>query len=713
MRARRPIWPTRPPPGFGYLNSGTRTISCGGGTAPDATLRAAITSTLLYRFDHLLPGHFYHLDLTLRDCDGNRAEEVRVDDMLVAPATDLSDHAAHRLSLLLDPALYRDRSVTVALVETHGLDALLAEISLHDVDYRYADAGHSADPVDPADPRYPGTPGAQAHGQAYGWLDGERLASWAPTNLPGQTVRMDRVDDDPADDPDNELRYRFDGLDPARRYRLRLSFRQLSGAAVIQKLQFDGTDATPSFTLTSGQASSLTVAVPPAAYAADGSIIAGIVRVDCAASEAQVNEIALEEETLPAAVPCHVQTTPNRTLATGGVTIRGAAAPAGTVIEAVNPRDEVVGCTVVSAAGAYPYMQIYGEDPPAIPGMRDSEIVEFRVNGIPAVAQPSLYWKNDPNPHTVNLGIGSTDGQCMWLASGWNLLSFRLDPPVPTVEKALGPIAGRYCQVRGEKASYDCTQDPVYRNLKELDPGQGYWLRLEGGAGANLRIEGMTVPATTPIPLHTYWNWVGFLPATSQPIETALQSIAGRYLLVLSKDKTYNPLHPELSDLLTLEPGQGYQIRATEPVTLIYPPDASPAQNASTAPASAGRVDSACPTLAPTPFLTLLYGQARLDAAAAPAGAVVEIITPRGEVAGCTVVREGGQYGYVHVYGEDLTDPPIPGFRDGEPLAFRVNGRAVAATPALAWHNDRTPHAADLGEPKTDGKPVYLPLVVK
>ncbi|MCX7670460.1 MAG: hypothetical protein N2439_10350, partial [Anaerolineae bacterium] len=457
-----------------------------------------------------------------------------------------------------------------------------------------------------------------------------------------------------------------------------------------------------------GQAYSLTVAVPSMAYAADGSIIVGIVRVDCATSEAQVNEIALEEETLPAGNPCHVRPTPNRTIATGRVTIRGVPAPAGTVIEAVTPRDEVVGCTVVSTAGEYPFMQIYGADP-TIPGMRDGEFVEFRVNGIPAVAQPSLYWRNDPNPRTVNLSIGSTEGQCSWLAAGWNLFSFRLDPAVPTVEKTLGAIAGRYCQVRGERAAYDCTLDPIYRTLKELEPGQSYWLKLEGSTGANLRIEGMSVPITTPLPLHQYWNWVGFLPPAAQPITTALQSIAGRYLLVLSKDKTYDPNNPGRSTLWTLEPGQGYQIRATGAVTLVYPATVS-AADLPPAPESGEPAAAACAQVAPTPFLTLLYGRAQLGAAPAPAGTVIEIVTPRGEVAGCTVVRTAGEYGYVHIYGEDATEPPIPGFRPGEPLAFRVNGRPVVATPALTWQDDRTPPAVDL---VGAGWTVWLPLLVK
>jgi len=107
--------------------------------------------------------------------------------------------------------------------------------------------------------------------------------------------------------------------------------------------------------------------------------------------------------------------------------------------------------------------------------------------------------------------------------------------------------------------------------MNEMHPGQGFYVRIEGGTGANLRIEGMSVPITTPIPLHEYWNWVGYLPTTTLPITVALQSIKGHYLRVLSQDKTYDPAHSELSDLLTPEPSQGYLIHATDNVTLTYP----------------------------------------------------------------------------------------------------------------------------------------------
>ena len=681
--------------GYGYLSQDSWVVSCD--TGPDGTLRAD-SGTLYYRFDHLLPGHYYHLDVTLRDCDGTRVEEVYVDDSLVAGPVDLTDYLPHRLSILLDPALYADHTVIVGISDIHGLGGRVAQIALHDVDYRYADAGGCLDCA--SDPAYP----AEGVERSYGWLDGEQHTAWG--TLPKQSVRIDWSDSDPADDPDSELRYRFDALDPGRAYQIHLTFRQMSGANVVQKVQIDGTDASPSFDLVDGETYSMTLSVPLAAYQIDSSIDVGIQRIDCATSEAFVNEIALEEVTLPSSSPCeNVNPTPDRTIAFGPVTISGQPAPVGTVVQAFTPRDEMVGCATVQTAGWYPYMQIYGEDPPDIPGMRDGEIVEFRVNGVPAVAGPALYWENDATAHQVELSTGSTEAQCTWLAPNWNLISFPFDLPVPTVEQGLRSIDGRYCRVLGETQIYDCTVDPVYRTLKELYPGNAYYLRLEGDTGANLRMEGVPIPVTTTISLHEYWNWVGYLPDTTLPITTALDSIDGQYLMVLSLDKTYDPAHPEFSDLLTMEPGQGYLIRATEPVSLTYPAGEMTAEARSSWVSATG-----CDHVVPTPFLTMVYGELSLGDIPAPAGTRVEIVTPRGEIAGCFIVRHSGRYGYVHVYGADDREPAISGFRDGESLAFRVNGRTTTPSTALIWSDDLTPHWVDL---VTDIYPVYLPLVMR
>ena len=218
--------------GYGYLD-GQVSASCG--SQPDQTQRIDPDGQVQYRFDHLLPGHSYHLDITLSVCDGvGRREKVLVDGNLVQEAVDLSDQAVHRLSLLLDPALYADRSIVVAIEEIQGHDATVAQVNLYDVYYRYGDAGGANDPA------YPSPTGN-------GWLDGVTQTTWG--TLPYQSRRIDIADANPDDDPDNELRYRFDGLDPSWRYQVHLTFYQGAAGVVDQTVFIDAFNTGPQVVL--------------------------------------------------------------------------------------------------------------------------------------------------------------------------------------------------------------------------------------------------------------------------------------------------------------------------------------------------------------------------------------------------------------------------------------------------------------------------------
>ena len=106
-----------------------------------------------------------------------------------------------------------------------------------------------------------------------------------------------------------------------------------------------------------------------------------------------------------------VPNTPFFTIVYGTVTLDGAAAPVGAVVEARSPRDDVVGCFVVSEAGNYGAMYVYGEDTsvsPPVPGMRSGEVVAFYVNSAEATASPELAWSNDRDLHQVDLSATST-----------------------------------------------------------------------------------------------------------------------------------------------------------------------------------------------------------------------------------------------------------------------------------------------------------------
>ncbi len=100
------------------------------------------------------------------------------------------------------------------------------------------------------------------------------------------------------------------------------------------------------------------------------------------------------------------ENTPNFTIAYGTAVQGAAAAPFGSVVTAVSPRGDTVGCFVVSTAGYYGAIYLYGEDnsvSPAVPGMRSGETVRFKINGFDATASPGLTWANDKDFHQVNL----------------------------------------------------------------------------------------------------------------------------------------------------------------------------------------------------------------------------------------------------------------------------------------------------------------------
>jgi len=108
----------------------------------------------------------------------------------------------------------------------------------------------------------------------------------------------------------------------------------------------------------------------------------------------------------------------------------------------------------------------------------------------------------------------------------------------------------------------------------------------------------------------------------------------------------------------------------------------------------------------------VVYGAVMINDVPAPAGTHVEVVTPRGDVAGCFIVAKAGQYGFMHVYGEDKGDPPLPGFRADDSLRFRVNGADAVASSAMTWQdNDNpTPHRVDLNAALPWQQ--YLPFII-
>lgn len=132
--------------GYGSLN-GQPSDFCG--TDPEQSQRTDPGGEVRYRFDHLLPGHHYHL-IWSAECDGlGRQESITIDGLPVEEGVELGSGTPQRLSILVDPAFYRDTSIEVAIQELIGYDAVVSQIALYDIDYCYADSGGANDPAYP------------------------------------------------------------------------------------------------------------------------------------------------------------------------------------------------------------------------------------------------------------------------------------------------------------------------------------------------------------------------------------------------------------------------------------------------------------------------------------------------------------------------------------------------------------------------------------
>lgn len=652
--------------GFGYIDIDLpdQVTTCGLGNLAEETIRRDPDGTVLYQFDHLLPGHFYHLDITLFECDGaGRQEYILVDDNQIAGPEDLGDGQVHRLSLRLDPAFYVDRSVTIA-IQADGIDgAVVSEVNLHDIDYRYADAGGGDDS------QYPGD-------EAFGWIDGDAITTWGI--LPYQSVRVDQID--------SELRYKYDNLDPEKRYNVHFTFWQPEGTGRVLKVQVDGLDT--GLTVNTGDylRHQEKISIPVNAYSTDGSVVISLVRTN-ATTGAMVNEIALEEETVSTNVGCIALETPYFSETYGSVLIEDLNAPVGSVIQALNPRGDTVGCFTVASEGNYGFMRIYGEDTsetPIIPGMRAGEMVEYRVNGAPAIATPLFYWSDDHAAHNINLNAGNITGQSILLNTGWNLVSFNVEPPTPLVSTVLNSIHDRYSRVLGENGIYVPTLPDEFNTLRELHTANGYYIRITGTTSVSLLVEGLAQDCSTPKQLHAGWNWIG-APCAITPTAEALQSITGYYQRVLSLNKTYDPALPQYSTLTHLKPGEGYLIYITEPVTLVYPDllfnigDEIPLS------------DEPCQGLFATPNSTLVYGQILFSGNPSPQGTIVEFLTPGGEVAGCGRITVDGLLPLTQVYGK-TNEGDETGFVEGEPITIRIKGIDMVEELDILWTDDKAPH---------------------
>jgi hypothetical protein len=186
----------------------------------------------------------------------------------------------------------------------------------------------------------------------------------------------------------------------------------------------------------------------------------------------------------------------------------------------------------------------------------------------------------------------------------------------------------------------------------------------------------------------------------SPVVDYVFSSIAGQWRLIqgarpggaaIAADSAVPPRFWTLHDTF---PGCGYWIKANDDADLIYPADICPSAAASMSPIVQIVPSREVSVVKPTNLSMFIYGTASLDGNPAPVGSRITVWTSSGVLVGEETVEKVGEYGFLPIYGDDITTPELDGALMGDELILKVNGHSISQS--IRWLGDHIIQQADL-----------------
>lgn len=164
----------------------------------------------------------------------------------------------------------------------------------------------------------------------------------------------------------------------------------------------------------------------------------------------------------------------------------------------------------------------------------------------------------------------------IFLHSGWNWISMNLDLSPNTINAGLASLnspQGALIKDQSTFSAYSNGDMAWVGTLETLVPTSLY--QYHAIAPDSLSIIGLYVdPATRPIPLQAGWNWIGYLPTQSLPLNQALASVnasTGDIIKSQLQFAQYQSGIGWVGNLKTMSAPNGYLLKLANPATLTYP----------------------------------------------------------------------------------------------------------------------------------------------
>ncbi|MFH0765106.1 MAG: T9SS type A sorting domain-containing protein, partial [Calditrichota bacterium] len=211
-------------------------------------------------------------------------------------------------------------------------------------------------------------------------------------------------------------------------------------------------------------------------------------------------------------------------------------------------------------------------------GQRQDFVLTLDATGLPVVPFEGdlVFIHNAAGGETaipVTLDVSNPPGEeeerVLNLRAGWNMISLNVQPEVIDIVELMRPLteAGALVMMKnGAGQFYRPAQN--FNNIPGWVATEGYQMNLN--REIDFAVRGVVMAPDHPVPLHRGWNIAAYMPRIPMEARAALANI--RENLEIAKDaagKFYLPAF-DFSNMGNLIEGQGYQIKVTQDVELVY-----------------------------------------------------------------------------------------------------------------------------------------------
>lgn len=218
---------------------------------------------------------------------------------------------------------------------------------------------------------------------------------------------------------------------------------------------------------------------------------------------------------------------------------------------------DVVGCTD-SSANNYNSAATLDDASSVYPvmGCTDTDAINFN---------PLATLNDDSCEYTLLI-----TSQLIEFPSGWSLFSTYIESNTPNLIDALSELDTNLIIVKNN-AGNAYLPEFNFNNIGDLEPGEGYFLKLTNASNATITGTYAT-PQVNTITLGQGWNLLGYLRVEPADIAAVLYDMAASENLIIAKDYTGNVYLPEFSfnNIGNIQPGQAYQLKLNDSDALTY-----------------------------------------------------------------------------------------------------------------------------------------------